>query len=635
MSQESKASSCLIEYGASFQGEPFASQFSLPFSHVSVQGDDESDDDAFRKKENGTNIFINMQTDKANATNTNETNADDSEDDGIDVILKGRNSMRQSTKHEDSAFLSLQELLDQDENDESGHSTVKNDKIEVAEKEAETNFHNALVNTIPTKTPVSAFANEDNETQNMHSNVISYKGDMHDQSPMITPAFARNSFYTQTPSTFSSTVLSTRKPKNTIESIIRKQQKQRSKNKKIEKNTSSSVQSSFASITPSEINYDDAFSKRLLNVAKPSSCTSNVKKMSVAKEVSRSMVTPFTNKSEKLLATNSQMRSHHRLSGRGFGEVNDSKILTQAQKLARATQSSSLLDKRKGGSSSTQYTWSNDKSDEGAFGPTFLSKKKRKSLHLDIIDVDDKMNSKSPTRSNLCHSTRFNQTVGTPINRSPASKSNYGATYTSPYQTPPRSSKKSQGPLLRLLHSIRRSIDADSARLQSGMFPYHSGDDTRIDVNDPRNRAETIMDLTIVGDNPKPFINDESKVVVLGYVHEYFRNKGMIRTVQMPIRWGKIRNIAAPNNTAIHDDCESKDDKEDLGLFNDPAFVWICFTRENYHELSIGSGKQLRLYNPIVLESFGSNSFSIVVGTRLCEARPMGLPQLPKVPSHI
>ena len=633
MSQGSNASSCLIEYGATFQSEPFASQFSLPFSHVSVQCDDESDDDAFRKSEDdGTNMHLNMQLDNGKIANTNETNADDADDDGIDVILKGRNPMRQSTKYEDSAFLSLQELLDQDESD---RSTMKNDDIQVTEKETETNLDNALVNTIPIKTPISAIANEDNEKQNMHSNVISCKGDVYDQSPMITPAFARNSFYTQTPSTFTSTVLSTQKPKNTIESIIRKQQKQRSKKEKISKNTSSSVQSSLAPITPSAINYDDAFSKRLWNVAKPSSRTSNVKTMSVANELSKSMVTPFTNQSEKVLATSSQMRSNHRLSGRGFGEGKESKVLTQAQKLARATQSSSLFDTRKQGSSSTQYTWNNDKSDEHAFGPTFLSKKKRKSLNLDIIDIDDKMNTKSPTRSNVYHTTRFNQTVASPINRSPASQSNYGATHTSPYQTPPRSSKKSQGPLLRLLHSMRRSIDADSARLQSGMFAYRSEDDTRIDVNDPRNRAETIMDLTIVGDNPKPFINDESKVVVLGYVHDFFKNKGMIRTVQMPMRWGKIRNIAAPNNTAIRDDCDLKDVKDDLELFNDPAFVWICFTRENYFELSIGNGKQLRLYNPIVLESFGSNSFSIVIGTRLCEARPMGLPQLPKVPSHI
>lgn len=631
MSQESNASSCLIEYGTTFQNESFASQFSLPFSHVSVHdGNDESDDQS-ESVEN--NILANQLVCSAKIVEKNDTNCDNVEyDDDIDVILKGRNSMHQSTKHEDSAFLSLQELLDKDDSD---CSIVNNDRIEDAEKDTVKSVDISLGvdTTIPTKTPVSKYKSKNNETPSISTHDVSHAGDAFDQSSMITPALSRNMHYSQAPATFTSTILSMQKPNNTVESIIRKQQKQRAKKEKLAKTIGSSVNTSAISIAPSAINYDDPFSKRLLSNGRPLPSSSNVKNISGYRGFTMSMFTPLTNKSNNSGPVSSQRKSNQSLTRRDSCEKNESTTLTQAQKLARATQSSSLFDKRKRISSNMQYNWNNDETDQHAFGPTFLSKKKRKSLNQDIIDIEDKLNTQSPTRSKLSNPTRLNEGSYTPTNLWSAKESNYRSTPTSPYQTPPRSSKKSQGPLSRLLNSMRRSIDADSARLQSGMFAYHPEDDKRIDVNNPRNRAETIMDITIVGDNPKPFVNDETKIVVLGYVHDFFKNKKMIRTVQMPSRRGKIRNIAAPHTTTICDDFEEEGVIDNVVSFHHPEFAWICFTRENYFELSVSDGKQLRLYNPIVLESFGSTRLSIVVGTKLCEARPMGLPQLSKVPT--
>jgi hypothetical protein len=635
MSQESNASSCLIEYGATFQKEPLASQFSLPLSHISVHdGDDESIDgvdDKFRNVEE--NILVNPLVDNVKITDKHETICDNVEDVEIDVILKGRKSMHWSTKHEDSAFLSLQKLLDKDDSD---NSNVENDEIEITKKDMENHVDNTIgITVIPTKTPVSKYESQNNETRSISTHAVSHKGGVYNQASMITPAFVRNPFNAQTPSTFTSRISSVQNSKNTVASIMKKQQKQRSKKEKIAKNTSSTKKTSSASITPSAINYDDAFSKRLLSVGRSPSSTSNTKNVSGNRGFSMNMFTPLTNKSNSLGSVSSQWKSNEPLAGRHCGEGNEIKSLTQAQKLARATQTSSLFDKQKRTISNTRYTWNNDESDQHAFGPTFLSKKKRKSLNQDIIDVEEQTNTQSPTRSKLSNTPRSKTSTCTSSNQWSVHELNGGTASTSPYQTPQRSSKRSQGPLSRLLNSMRRSIDADSARLQSGLFAYHPEDNKRFDVNNPRNRAETIMDVTVVGDHPKPFVNDEAKVVVLGYVHNFLKNKRMIQTLQMPSRVGKIRNIAAPHtNTTICNDCEEDSVHGNMDLFNHPTFMWICLTRENYFELSVGDGKQLRLYNPIVLQSFGSTRFSIVVGTRLCEVRPMELPHLPKVPTR-
>lgn len=637
MSQESNASSCLIEYGATFQKEPLASQFSLPLTHISVHdGDDESIDGVDDKVRNDEeNILFNPLVDNVKITDKYETICDNAEDVEIDVILKGRKSMHWSTKHEDSAFLSLQELLDKDDSDSSN---VENDEIKNTKKDTENHVDNTPgITVIPTKTPVSKYESQNNETRSISTHAVSHKGDVYNQTSMITPAFARNPFSAQTPSTFTSRTLSMQNSKNTVESIMKKQQKQRSKQEKIAKNTSSLRNTSSASVTPSAINYDDAFSKRLLSVGRTPSSTSNTKNVSGYRGFSMNMFTPLTNRSNAnaLGSVSSQWKSNERSVRRHCGEGNESKSLTQAQKLARATQTSSLFDKQKRTFSNTQYTWNNDESDQHAFGPTFLSKKKRKSLDQDIIDVEEQTNTQSPTRSKLSNTPRSKDGTCTSSIQWSVHGSNGGTASTSPYQTPPRSSKKSQGPLSRLLNSMRRSIDADSVRLQSGLFAYQPEDAKRFDVNNPRNRAETIMDVTVIGDHLKPFVNDEAKVVVLGYVHNFLKNKRMIQTLQMPSRVGKIRNIAAPHtNTTICNDCEEEGAHGNMDLFNNPTFMLICLTRENYSELSVCDGKQLRLYNPIIVQSFGSTRFSIVVGTRLCEVRPVELPHLPKVPTR-
>jgi hypothetical protein len=89
-------------------------------------------------------------------------------------------------------------------------------------------------------------------------------------------------------------------------------------------------------------------------------------------------------------------------------------------------------------------------------------------------------------------------------------------------QKPKSKRRKTKGPLTKLLHITRVSLEADCARLRSGSYPYRPFEMRKHDVNDPRNRADTIMDVTVL-EYPAPFAasKEDFMVVALGLVHEY------------------------------------------------------------------------------------------------------------------
>lgn len=177
--------------------------------------------------------------------------------------------------------------------------------------------------------------------------------------------------------------------------------------------------------------------------------------------------------------------------------------------------------------------------------------------------------------------------------------------------------KLKAGPLMKRLRAIRSAIDGDKVRFQSGMYPFSQSANRRFDLSDPRNRASSYMDVTIVGD-PVPWVENE-RVTVLGFIHV----------------------IERLSKRSTNDD-----DIRDLGLTRSSCFAWLCFTYETAREQKLHKGSLLRIYNAICVPARTSIVLDglvtehavkdrccdqLILSTELCESYPDCLPALPSV----
>ena len=310
---------------------------------------------------------------------------------------------------------------------------------------------------------------------------------------------------------------------------------------------------------------------------------------------------------------------------------------------------------------------SNDDDLEPSFGPSFLSNKKRKIPRMDNVaddedGGDDDMNidhnggtdnndNDGGTTRNRMHR---NEPYGTPrrdgtsTRTANSSNSNNNNTFTdgafrnSPQPVTPkksaRKSKKSKGPFSRMLHSIRASSEADRARFHSGNYPYRHPDKRRHDVNDPRNRAETIMDVTVMS-HPAPIGSGESASIV-AYVHQHVKNDTKIQTMRMPGRSRRFRHVASELRSDDDADADAgidtnDDDDDSSRLMETEGYALVCFTRDLFVDLGIEVGSKIRIYNAQIINrevvSSGSGEIQgrpVVVCTNLCEVYPSELPPL-------
>lgn len=196
----------------------------------------------------------------------------------------------------------------------------------------------------------------------------------------------------------------------------------------------------------------------------------------------------------------------------------------------------------------------------------------------------------------------------------------------SPFSSPPPPSKKAysashnKGPLAKRLKSIRDNIKGDCLRLQSGQYPFSV---RSLNPNDPRNRADTIGNVTILG-NPivvvvggaekKQQQQQQQHLIVLAMIHD----------------WTNATTNATAATTAP--------------LNIEGQYAWMSFTFETAREHKLAQGSQLRIYNAIPIPITDNNDDAqqqqqqqvkwMVVATQLCEAYPSHiLPALPVVPS--
>eukprot|EP00566_Odontella_aurita_P004828 CAMPEP_0113552556 /NCGR_PEP_ID=MMETSP0015_2-20120614/15131_1 /TAXON_ID=2838 /ORGANISM="Odontella" /LENGTH=783 /DNA_ID=CAMNT_0000453543 /DNA_START=282 /DNA_END=2629 /DNA_ORIENTATION=+ /assembly_acc=CAM_ASM_000160 len=179
--------------------------------------------------------------------------------------------------------------------------------------------------------------------------------------------------------------------------------------------------------------------------------------------------------------------------------------------------------------------------------------------------------------------------------------------------------KKQSGLLMAKLRRIRSTVDGDNVRFQSGAYPFRPSK-CRSDMNDPRNRAESHADVTIVG-KPFPWSNGEKRLTVLGYVHFACSKKKLNGSTAS----GSL--LPSGNATTAGSKYGSR---EDLSTINFPCFLWLCFTFDTAHAQKVGHNVPLRIYNAVVIGSqCGEKTLPTALCTQICEPYPEDLPALP------
>jgi len=295
-------------------------------------------------------------------------------------------------------------------------------------------------------------------------------------------------------------------------------------------------------------------------------------------------------------------------------------------------------------SSKTWPTWENNDINSKtppAFGPTFLNRRSTASSSTrkksNIEDDDDTHGDDTNT---VNHESRHKRATN---------NKHHHHHYTTTKKT-----RRQTGPLLRTLQSIQTATVADCARFQSGSFPYRNPSQRRMDVNDPRNRALTIMDITILG-VPVPLVRmtgvgggvggGGQQGVVLGYVHWEGANEGgelALKSVRVRRRVGRCVGVGVGEGDDLVDPSSQlllgKGGESNMHRITFPRHAWICFCSETLQELGVGPGTQLRLYDVVIVlpsSNIGGGGsvgdFPIVLCTRVCEPYPKELPSLPDV----
>lgn len=133
-----------------------------------------------------------------------------------------------------------------------------------------------------------------------------------------------------------------------------------------------------------------------------------------------------------------------------------------------------------------------------------------------------------------------------------------------------RRSKACNGPWVRRLTSLQTMRGNDSFRLQNEVFARR----TVVDVNDPRKRANTYVDVTLVGQYDGPWVDlpEDYKITLLGYAHRHVQKKKTGMQQRQPVTF-----------------------------LSEGTLSWFTFTLTTARNVSLHQSRFLRIYNPVIL----------------------------------
>ena len=170
---------------------------------------------------------------------------------------------------------------------------------------------------------------------------------------------------------------------------------------------------------------------------------------------------------------------------------------------------------------------------------------------------------------------------------------------------------------MKRLRALKSAVDGDTIRFQSGMYPFAQSVNRRFDLSDPRNRAASYMDVSIVCE-PVPW-DEHERITVLGFIHKS----------------GKVTTKASGTSDSAG------------RLMDGGRFAWISFTYDTAREQNVRKGSKLRIYNTVSVPSSSTiqvrgagteNDATIeqrcdhtILCTQLCEPYPDSLPALQNV----
>ena len=149
--------------------------------------------------------------------------------------------------------------------------------------------------------------------------------------------------------------------------------------------------------------------------------------------------------------------------------------------------------------------------------------------------------------------------------------------------TPPlqrrRRSKAATGEWVRRLISLQNALSNDSVRLQNKAFSRHR---MLLDASDPRKRAKTFTDVTVLGQYVGPWVNvpEDLKITVLGFVHCHTQQ--------------------TENNRRMTPQQQAQKQKDTKTVSKD-FFAWFTFTLATARRIELQKGCKLRIYNAIIL----------------------------------
>lgn len=166
--------------------------------------------------------------------------------------------------------------------------------------------------------------------------------------------------------------------------------------------------------------------------------------------------------------------------------------------------------------------------------------------------------------------------------------------YTSP--TPRKARKNAKvGNLVKSLKAIRDSVQGDCIRFQSGQYPFDNK--SSFDLNDPRTRATTHMDVTLRGGCHSWQSDNNQRLTVLGFVHSHIHRLS--------------KRAVGPQG----------------------CWAWICFSSETKRQRDLQNSSKLRIYNPTIFHVSQMDTSDgvewLVTCTQLNENYPDSLPPLP------
>jgi hypothetical protein len=167
--------------------------------------------------------------------------------------------------------------------------------------------------------------------------------------------------------------------------------------------------------------------------------------------------------------------------------------------------------------------------------------------------------------------------------------------------SPPISKKRKTGALFTRLQKIRNDILGDTIRFQSGQYPFREKK-SLFDLNDPRSRARSSMDLTILSDAEQfDHVQGTGKqLVALCYLHEHLVSV----------------------------------DGTESAIYPRAVPVWSVFHGESVRTLNLRRGSAVRIYDGIPVAMADPCQW-IIICSELIELYPAILGDLTPSPSEL